>query len=71
MNRYSPTIVRKMTAYPLCCAGLTRSPFVLTEHIFLVNTDMKQYLIFKKCMGMLINYRRASEMRETLLVVVQ
>ena len=27
------SVVRKMTAYPYC-AGLARSPFVLTEHIF-------------------------------------
>ena len=31
--RYASTVVRKMTAYELCCAGLARSPFVLTEHI--------------------------------------
>ena len=31
--RYVSTVVRKMTAYRLCCAGLARSPFVLTEHI--------------------------------------
>ena len=31
--RYASTVVRKMTAYQLCCAGLARSPFVLTEHI--------------------------------------
>ena len=30
---YTSTVVRKMTAYLLCCAGLARSPFVLTEHI--------------------------------------
>ena len=38
MNQYlifrsASTAVRKMTAYQLCCAGLARSPFVLTEHI--------------------------------------
>ena len=31
--RYASTVVRKMTAYQLCCAGLARLPFVLTEHI--------------------------------------
>ena len=31
--RYASTVVRKMTAYQLCCARLARSPFVLTEHI--------------------------------------
>ena len=31
--KYASTVVRKMTAYQLCCAGLARSPFVLTEHI--------------------------------------
>ena len=31
--RFASTVVRKMTAYQLCCAGLARSPFVLTEHI--------------------------------------
>ena len=31
--RYASTVVRKITAYKLCCAGLARSPFVLTEHI--------------------------------------
>ena len=31
--RYASTVVRQMTAYQLCCAGLARSPFVLTEHI--------------------------------------
>ena len=31
--RYASTVVTKMTAYQLCCAGLARSPFVLTEHI--------------------------------------
>ena len=31
--RYASTVVRKMTAYHLCCAGLARSSFVLTEHI--------------------------------------
>ena len=31
--RYTSTVVRKMTAYQLCCAGLASSPFVLTEHI--------------------------------------
>ena len=31
--RYASTVVRKMTAYQLCCAGLAHSPFVLTEHI--------------------------------------
>ena len=31
--RYASAVVRKMTAYQLCCAGLARSPFVLTEHI--------------------------------------
>ena len=30
--RYVSTVVRKITAYQLCCAGLARSPFVLTEH---------------------------------------
>ena len=30
---YTSTVVRKMTAYLLCCAGLACSPFVLTEHI--------------------------------------
>ena len=30
---YTSTVVRKMTAYLLCCAGLARLPFVLTEHI--------------------------------------
>ena len=30
---YTSTVVREMTAYLLCCAGLARSPFVLTEHI--------------------------------------
>ena len=30
---YTSTVVRKMTAYLLCCAGLARSPFVLTENI--------------------------------------
>ena len=38
MNQYlifmfASTVVRKMAAYQLCCAGLARSPFVLTEHI--------------------------------------
>ena len=38
MNQYlifwcASNVVRKMTAYQLCCAGLARSPFVLTEHI--------------------------------------
>ena len=31
--RYASTVVRKMTVYQLCCAGLARSPFVLTKHI--------------------------------------
>ena len=31
--RYDSTVVSKVTAYQLCCAGLARSPFVLTEHI--------------------------------------
>ena len=31
--RYTSTVIRKMTAYQLCCAGLARSRFVLTEHI--------------------------------------
>ena len=31
--RFASTVVRKITAYQLCCAGLARSPFVLTEHI--------------------------------------
>ena len=31
--RYASTVVRKMTSNQLCCAGLARSPFVLTEHI--------------------------------------
>ena len=31
--RYASTVVRKMTAYEMCCAGLASSPFVLTEHI--------------------------------------
>ena len=31
--RYASTVVRKMTAYQLCYAGLAHSPFVLTEHI--------------------------------------
>ena len=31
--RYASTVVKKMTAYQLCCAGLARSPFVFTEHI--------------------------------------
>ena len=31
--RYVSTVVRKITAYQLCCAGLARSPFVLTEYI--------------------------------------
>ena len=31
--RYASAVVRKMTAYQLCCTGLARSPFVLTEHI--------------------------------------
>ena len=31
--RHASTVVRKITAYQLCCPGLTRSPFVLTEHI--------------------------------------
>ena len=31
--QYASTVIRKMTAYQLCCAGLARSPFVLTEHI--------------------------------------
>ena len=33
MFRYASIVVRKMTAYQLCCAGLARSPFVLTEYI--------------------------------------
>ena len=32
MHAYLSSVVRKMTAYP-GCAGLARSPFVLTEHI--------------------------------------
>ena len=35
--RYASTVVRKMTAYQLCCAGLASSPFVLTEHIYSLN----------------------------------
>ena len=31
--RYASTVARKMTAYQLCCAGLARSPFELTEDI--------------------------------------
>ena len=31
--RYASTVVRKITANQLCCAGLARSPFVHTEHI--------------------------------------
>ena len=31
--RYVSIVVRKMTAYWLCCAGLIRLPFVFTEHI--------------------------------------
>ena len=31
--RYASTVVTNMTAYQLCCAGLARLPFVLTEHI--------------------------------------
>ena len=31
-HAYLSSVVRKMTAYP-GCAGLARSPFVLTEHI--------------------------------------
>ena len=27
---YASTVVRKKTAYQLCCAGLARSPFLLT-----------------------------------------
>ena len=30
---YTSTVVRKMTAYLLCCSGLACLPFVLTEHI--------------------------------------
>ena len=33
MLSYVSTVVRQMTAYQLCCAGLARSLFVLTEHI--------------------------------------
>ena len=45
-----------MTAYP-GCAGLARSPFVLTEHISSTITKILNW--------------RASEASETLLVVVQ
>ena len=31
--RYASTVVRKITAFQLCCAGLACLPFVLTEHI--------------------------------------
>ena len=37
--RYASTVVRKITAYQLCCAGLARSPFVLTEHISSLYND--------------------------------
>ena len=33
MFRNASAVVRIMTTYQLCCAGLARSPFVLTEHI--------------------------------------
>ena len=32
--QYALTVIRKITAYQLCCARLARSPFVLTEHMF-------------------------------------
>ena len=38
--RYASTVVRKMTAYQLCCARLARSPFVLTEHISSYNVEI-------------------------------
>ena len=31
--KYASIVVKKITAYQLCCAGLALSPFVLTEHI--------------------------------------
>ena len=31
--RYASTVLRKMTTYQLCCAGLARSQFVHIEHI--------------------------------------
>ena len=31
--RYASPVVRKMTTNQVCCAGLARSPFVLTEHM--------------------------------------
>ena len=31
--RFASTVVRKVTVYQLCFAGLACSPFVLTEHI--------------------------------------
>ena len=31
--RYASTVLRKITAYQLCCAGLARLPLVLTGHI--------------------------------------
>ena len=40
--RFASTVVRKITVYQLCCAGLAHSPFVLTEHISsldMYNTD--------------------------------
>ena len=46
--RYASTVVRKMTAYQLCCAGLARSPFVLTEHISSDKLILYTFKTFKK-----------------------
>ena len=42
--RYVSTVVRKMTAYQLCCAGLARSPFMLREHISSIYIDTRDTL---------------------------
>ena len=46
--QYASTVEGKKTAYQLCCAGLARSPFVLTEHIssniYLLYTKLNVYL---------------------------
>ena len=46
---YASTVVRKITAYQLYCAGLARSPFVLTEHIssYIVLDDETPWLVHR------------------------
>ena len=64
MNQYltfwcTSTVVRKMTAYLLCCAGLAHSPFVLTEHI---SNSVYMSFELKGCVVWGVAYRKKTSL---------